>query len=166
MQLLLYIGEKITPSVLHFRNNFQEYFVGNLENYFPQLTEEERAAQFCSVQGIKSLLGLTKLEDVPEYFSHECSIEESTGELMVQLIDPVTGKKQSFGVEDLVSLVLSYLRTSMLSYLRKKPLPVPLVDLPVTHAVLGVPAHFPEKKREALRRAAQLSGFETVRLLH
>jgi molecular chaperone DnaK (HSP70) len=51
----------------------------------------------------------------------------------------------------------------MINYLKKNPLwSASKTSLEVNQVVIGVPAHFPERKRETLRRSAGLSGFQSV----
>lgn len=53
----------------------------------------------------------------------------------------------------------------MNDYLRRKPVKSKPNLAPITKVVLGTPAIFPESKREALKRAAMLAGFEEIHFM-
>jgi molecular chaperone DnaK (HSP70) len=91
-----------------------------------------------------------------------------------------SGESRLLAPEVVAAHVLGFLKSSAEEYLQKKPiaeLPVfsntssnpPSKKAPygnwdgrIRRAVIGVPANFTEKRREATRRAAALAGFEEV----
>lgn len=154
------LGERITPSAIHFSNDFQEYNIGDLP-------EEKDPGNYASVSGIKSLLGITKLEEVPDYFTGECRLdknfEDGSQQIVALLKDPVTKTEKSYTCEELVALIISYMRLSALQYLKRKPIisDDPL-NIDLEKVVIGIPANFPEVKKDSLRSAALMSGFREV----
>lgn len=193
-------AKKITPSKIHFYNNFEDYIVGDIPIVDDKSKKAVSTPNYYTIDGIKSLVAVDSLENIPAYCRNNYEIQEDispiTGKEEKKLfircksspndLFPSTSTKQNgqqntllepvdrvCSIEELISYIISYLRVSAIQYLKKKPmkrrnmdtnkLEKQSISLEINKVVLGIPATFPEKKKEILKYAANLAGFEEVK---
>lgn len=126
------------------------------------------------VSGLKNLLGMNSIPEIKERYPNfpyqletVPSDESPDGQQVMVVCEDTLGHVRKYSVIELVSLFLSYLRECAVDYLKRKPIKSSLsghVEDPtyLNRVVLGIPAHFPEKKKDALKEAAFMAGFDEV----
>ena len=105
---------------------------------------------------------------------HAARSKRGTPAAPVESIKRKMGQKASVSVgphalspEEISSKILAELKTRMAETLAQKPLKSggAVLDLPVTRAVITVPAYFDAPQVEATRRAGELAGLEVIGIL-
>ncbi len=125
------------------------------------------------VSGLKNLLGLRTLSEIQEKYPHfpyeldsiPCEDDPDERQIMVVCEDTL-GHRRMYSVVELISFFLSYLRQCAIDYLQKNRSTSESTCMDdissLNRVVLGIPAHFPEAKKDSLKEAAFMAGFDEV----
>lgn len=161
---------KTTPSRITFHQDFDHYSIGRLASATATSTSHEISTR--TIIGIKNLIGAESKTNFENRFSHlleEIEDEENSNhveikkKVVVQCEDD-QHHTRNYSPEELIALILSELRSNAIKYLQHIPMKDHgSEDVTALHrVVLGIPAHFTEKKKDCLRIAAQMAGFDEV----
>lgn len=140
-------GDSTFPSVVYIHSETKDVFVGHAK-YLPGRIED-----YSVFSEIKRLIGRRLSPELVTLFPGLRLSESSSGLL---LIDTPLGPQTP---EDLSALVLQRAKSVYTNYFSLSP------ESPVK-AVITVPAYFNDTQRQATRRAAELAGIETVRIIN
>jgi molecular chaperone DnaK (HSP70) len=127
------------------------------------------------ISGLKNLLGLNSILEIKEKYPNfpyqldTIPKDDSSEESQVMVVcEDTLGHCRMYSVVELVSFFLSNLRQCAIDYMKKKSIKSPSGQLEdvsnLNRVILGIPAHFPEKKKDALKEAAFMAGFDEVGL--
>jgi hypothetical protein len=123
------------------------------------------------ITGLKNLLGYTTIAQIKEKypdFPYQLDVipneNAPDGKELMVVCEDTLGHMRRYTVIELVSFVLLYLRQCAIDYLKAKPIAGVTGEEyeGLNRVVLGIPAHFPETKKEALKQAAFMAGFDEV----
>lgn len=140
-------GDSTFPSVVYIHSVTKDVFVGHAK-YLPGPLED-----YSVFSEIKRLIGRRLTPALAAQFPSLCLSEDSVSGLL--LIETPLGLKTP---EELSALVLARAKQLFTSYFS-------FFDSPLK-AVITVPAYFNDAQRQATRRAADLAGIETVRIIN
>lgn len=154
----------MVPSTVLFKDGFTEHEVG-----VDPLLSPDASRLVCH---IKPILGKEAIEEV---YLHEFMQLVKTKDILQLACEDANSQSKLFLPEDLVQLILQQLKENAISYLLRKPAVLgltadqanrPVLSAALHSVVLGVPAHFTEKYKEAIKLAATNAGFDEVSALY
>ncbi len=162
-------GKRTTPSSILFEESFEKWSIGS-QNF----SDEDNSI----ISHIKPCLGADSSVLGNEIVGLKTSFNEADDKLSIECSDQ-DGNTRQYSPEDLASYILKYLKECAEDYLTRRPFKeldedgvmMPYATPPnmrpkvsVTKVVIGIPANYTERKKDAIRTAANTAGFEEVRI--
>jgi molecular chaperone DnaK (HSP70) len=130
-------------------------------------------------------LGADATTSANEIVGYKTTFDKANDKLQIDCFDSTDNKRQ-YTPEQLASHILIYLKECAEEYLTRKPFKRESGDLFInddnttsskqgkksaspkvvlTKVVIGIPANYTERKKDAIRSAASMAGFDEVRIL-
>ncbi|PKO17797.1 MAG: molecular chaperone DnaK [Chloroflexi bacterium HGW-Chloroflexi-10] len=139
-------GSRLCPSVVAFNKN-KERLVGQTAKRQAVINPEN------TISSIKRFMGRRFDEvDAERKMVPYQIVKGNTGEARVSI--PMTGKEYS--PQEISAMILAKLKTDAEAYL----------GVPVTQAVITVPAYFNDSQRQATKDAGKIAGLDVLRIIN
>lgn len=161
-------GKRITPSSITFHESFSQFSIGNAQYGEPSKVSPDVVDESRKVLAIKRCLGGTETVCSDEVIGSLVRFDKEDSKITMRCTDK-SGKEKYIEPEELASHIISYLKGIAEQYLDRRPFKVPGEVQPANRkkvnlhkVVIGVPANYTDRQKDAIRSAASLSGFDEV----
>lgn len=142
------MGHRLTPSIVSLQDN--EFLVG--QSALELINNDEGS---ILVSHVKRFIGLKQhqCQEMLDNLEYEIKIDHQGYPLIP--IEHEDGKVKDYRAEEISAQVLYYMKKSAEQHL----------SLPITQAVITVPAYFNEAQRRATKDACTIAGLKCLRLI-
>lgn len=161
---LYFAGKRTTPSSITFHDSFNQFTIGDAA-----LTDAASEAEFIDesrrVSAIKRCLGGTDSVCNDEVIGRLVHFNKDDGKISIRCTNK-KGAEKLMEPEELASHIISYLKNIAEQYLDRRPFKgqenPKSKKINLHKVVIGVPANYTDRQKDAIKSAAALSGFDEV----